>query len=110
MYVEGLGFKLLGEFENHNGCDGKIIGHEQHGWHLEFTHHTGTLAGRAPTQDHLLVFYIPDAAQWQASCSDMLAAEFKQVEPYNPYWASAGATFEDIDGYRVVLQNGNWAV
>jgi len=27
----------------------------------------------------------------------------------NPYWKRNGRTFEDVDGYRVVLQNGTWA-
>jgi len=26
----------------------------------------------------------------------------------NPYWDVAGWTFEDPDGYRVVLQRGPW--
>ncbi len=27
------------------------------------------------------------------------------VEPENPYWAAKGFTFEDPDGWRVVLMN-----
>lgn len=42
MYVDGLGFSLLASFENHNGFDGSIIGHQQHNYHLEFTHHRGS--------------------------------------------------------------------
>ncbi|CAM3869093.1 hypothetical protein [Parendozoicomonas haliclonae] len=56
MYVNGLGFKLLGSFEDHNGFDGSIIGHEQHNYHFEFTHHKGKTVGRAPTQDNLWYF------------------------------------------------------
>jgi len=26
-----------------------------------------------------------------------------------PYWDAHGRTFEDLDGYRVVLQNAAWA-
>ena len=26
----------------------------------------------------------------------------------NPYWEIRGRTFEDLDGYRVVLQNSAW--
>jgi hypothetical protein len=32
------------------------------------------------------------------------------VRSYNPYWEEAGVTFEDPDGYRVVLQNAEWAL
>lgn len=38
----------------------------------------------------------------------MQAAGFAPVPSVNPYWDRQGATFEDPDGYRVVLQNGEW--
>jgi len=38
----------------------------------------------------------------------MLAAGFRQVASFNPYWDRCGRTFEDFDGYRVVLQNAEW--
>jgi len=33
---------------------------------------------------------------------------YKPVKPFNPYWDKKGRTFEDPDGYRVVLQNAEW--
>ncbi|MDQ2077131.1 VOC family protein [Marinimicrobium sp. ABcell2] len=108
MYVNGLGFKLLGRFEGHNGFDGSIIGHEQHNYHLEFTHHKGAKVGKAPTKDNLLIFYIEDEKVWRVSCQKMVEAGFTPVQSYNGYWDVAGRTFEDIDGYRVVLQNREW--
>lgn len=110
MYVDGLGFKLLGTFEDHNGFDGSIIGHEKHNYHLEFTHHRGTAVGKAPTQDNLLVFYFSEPQVWAACCGKMLAAGFELVKSYNDYWDQLGKTFEDIDGYRVVLQNREWSM
>jgi YycE-like protein len=41
-------------------------------------------------------------------CARMLAAGFQRVPSYNPYWEAQGQTFEDLDGYRVVLQNIAW--
>ena len=38
----------------------------------------------------------------------MIAAGHSPVPPYNPYWDLVGKTFEDPDGYRVVLQNASW--
>lgn len=108
MYTEGLGFELIGEFKGPNGFDGAIIGHQHHNYHLEFTHHHGTTVGKSPTKDNLLVFYIPDAPVWLQCCEKMKVAGFKQVESYNDYWDVAGKTFEDVDGYRVVLQNRAW--
>ncbi len=110
MYMHGLGFKLLGAFEGHNGFDGSIIGHEKHNYHLEFTHHKGTTVGQAPTKDNLLVFYFSAPSAWDDCCKQMIAAGFVQVGSYNDYWDVVGKTFEDIDGYRVVLQNREWSV
>jgi hypothetical protein len=108
MYIDGLGFTVLSEFSGHNGFDGVILGHPAHPWHLEFTHHRGTSVGRAPTQDNLLVFYVPDRDTWQASCTAMTAAGFREVRAYNDYWDQRGKTFEDLDGYRVVIENDTW--
>ncbi|AAW87730.1 prolyl endopeptidase [Aliivibrio fischeri ES114] len=108
MYVNGLGFQLLGTFEDHNGFDGSIIGHEKHNYHLEFTHHKGKMVGKAPTQDNLLVFYFSDNDIWVECCERMVIAGFEIVSSYNKYWDIVGKTFEDIDGYRIVLQNKEW--
>ena len=110
MYIEGLGFELLGSFSEHDGFDGVIIGHPFHTYHLEFTHHKSERVGRASTQDSLLVFYIPDQQAWANACEKMLCAGFNSVTSYNPYWDMRGSTFEDVDGYRVVLQNSEWKV
>lgn len=109
MYIAGLGFQLIGSFKDHDGFDGSILGHEHHLFHLEFTHHHGTTVGSAPTKDNLLVFYIPRYGEWTACCKTMENAGFKHVQSYNKYWDSTGKTYEDLDGYRVVLQNGEWS-
>ena len=86
MYAKGLDFTVLAQFEDHDGFDGIILGHPQQPYHLEFTTQRGHHVGKAPTQDHLLVFYLPDQAEWQATCARMLAAGFQRVPSYNPYW------------------------
>ncbi len=105
MYAKRLGFTVLAQFEDHRGFDGIILGHLKQPYHIEFTAQRGHRVGKAPTQDHLLVFYIPGKDDWKAQCAQMLSAGFHQVPSYNPYWDLQGRTFEDIDGYRVVLQN-----
>lgn len=109
MYAQGLGFAELGRFADHAGFDGVILGHPGAPYHLEFTAQRGHRAGSAPTREHLLVFYEPDASAWEASCARMLAAGFRAVASLNPYWDARGKTFEDLDGYRVVLQNAAWS-
>ncbi|MEJ2194201.1 MAG: hypothetical protein P8X73_05005 [Ignavibacteriaceae bacterium] len=42
------------------------------------------------------------------ACLRMVSAGFNVIPSYNPYWDKAGKTFEDIDGYRIVLQNAAW--
>jgi len=105
MYAEGLGFEILGDFSDHDGFDGVFLGHPDQPYHLEFTHHRGTAVGRAPTQDNLLIFYLSDDRAWEAACVRMEAAGFLRVPAYNPYWDRSGATFQDLDGYRIVLAN-----
>lgn len=108
MYRDGLGFEVLSSFEDHDGFDGVILGLRGGRYHLEFTHHRGHSVGRAPTQDHLLVLYIPSETEWETRCVQMRRAGFTEVPSYNPYWNQSGKTFEDLDGYRVVLQRAGW--
>jgi catechol 2,3-dioxygenase-like lactoylglutathione lyase family enzyme len=108
FYVDGLGFEVLYRFGGHDEFDGFMVGHPGHRYHLEFTHHRGHRVGRAPTQDNLLVLYLPDQAVYQAAVARMKAAGFAPVTSYNPYWDEGGVTFEDADGYRVVLTSRAW--
>ncbi|MCE7982773.1 MAG: VOC family protein [Caldilinea sp. CFX5] len=108
FYRDGLGFEVLGSFADHAGFDGVMLGHHDTPYHLEFTQQRGHAAGRAPTQDNLLVFYLPDADAWQGAVARLRAYGYEPVKSYNPYWDERGQTFEDADGYRVVLQQAAW--
>lgn len=108
FYTQGLGLTRLYTFVDHNGFDGAMVGAPEGPYHLEFTHQRGHDVGRAPTAEHLLVFYLPDAIEWQAAVNRMMSAGYTPVEPINPYWAHDGVTFEDPDGYRVVMQHDAW--
>jgi catechol 2,3-dioxygenase-like lactoylglutathione lyase family enzyme len=108
FYVDGLGFQVLYRFGGHDEFDGFMAGHPGHPYHLEFTHHRGHQVRRAPSKDNLLVFYLPEPASYQSALARMAAAGFASVPSYNPFWDEGGATFEDPDGYRVVLTNRSW--
>jgi catechol 2,3-dioxygenase-like lactoylglutathione lyase family enzyme len=108
FYEQGLGLAVLDRFEDHDGFDGIMLGRPGALYHFEFTRARGHRAGRAPTQDNLLVFYLPDAAEWQAAVDRMKHAGFAPVQAFNPYWDRNGVTFEDPDGYRIVLQRDAW--
>jgi hypothetical protein len=110
FYEAGLGFIELASFAAHEGFDGLILGHPTWPYHLEFTHQRGHMVGRAPSPDNLLVFYLPERGEWEQAVAQMEAAGFAVVPSYNPYWDVSGRTFEDPDGYRVVLQNAGWGL
>ena len=99
---------VLGSFENHEGFDGVMLGIPGASYHLEFTSKRGHRAGRALTQDNLLVFYVSDERQWLHAIERMSAAGYQPVPSFNPYWDRLGKTYEDPDGYRVVIQNQLW--
>ena len=107
FYEEGLGLTRLGSFQDHDGFDGVMLGIPGAPYHLEFTHHPDHVAGRAPTKDNLLVFYFSNDDDWHAAVDRVSAAGFASVPSFNPYWDRFGRTFEDPDGYRVVLNNGS---
>ena len=109
FYTEGLGFTVLSQFTDHDGFDGVMLGHAGAAYHLEFTRKAGHRAGRASTEENLLVFYLPDAAQWQRAVARLEGCGYKALKSFNPYWDRKGKTFEDPDGYRVVLQNASWS-
>ena len=110
FYTEGLGLQILDYFENHEGFDGVMVGMPGESHHFEFTHHRGHTVGRAPTQDNLIVFYLPNQQEWQQVVERMKAMGCEPVPSYNSYWDKDGVTFEDPDGYRVVLQNDEWSL
>ena len=109
FYTEGVGLTRLGSFEDHDGFDGVMLGVPGASYHLEFTRKRDHSFGRAPTEDHLIVFYLPDQREWEAAVKRMIAAGYEPVPAFNPYWDRAGRTFEDPDGYRVVIQNAEWS-
>ena len=108
FYRDGLGFEVLSEFRDHDGFDGVMLGRPGAPYHLEFTRRAGHTAGRAPSGEHLLVFYLPDEAEWRAAVARLERAGYTLVAADHPYWDRRGRTFEDPDGYRVVLQNAGW--
>ena len=108
FYRDALGFDVLYEFHDHDSFDGVMLGHPGSTYHLEFTQKRGHAVGRAPTEDNLLVFYLPDEMEWREAVQRLERLGYKPVKAFNPYWDQRGKTFEDPDGYRVVLQNARW--
>ena len=108
FYIQVLGFELLGEFRDHDGFDGVMVGHSDAPYHLEFTQNSQHPVGRAPSKDHLLVIYVSDKRRWTEIIGKIKDSGAKEVQSFNPYWDRHGRTFEDPDGYRIVIQHGSW--
>lgn len=108
LYCRGLDLRVIGRFEDHDGFDGVMLGAEGGGYHFEFTRHRRHPVAPAPTVEDLVVLYLPAMTAWHMACARMAAAGFAPVVSCNPYWERRGRTFEDDDGYRVVLQNALW--
>ena len=105
FYTVGLGLPQIGGFSGHAGYGGVMIGLPGHDYHLEFTRHVDGSPCPAPSRDNLLVFYVPDQAAIERVAARLCDMGHFPVEPENPYWLDKGLTFEDPDGWRIVLMN-----
>jgi hypothetical protein len=108
QYARGLGFEVLGQWRDHEGFDGAVLGHPRAPYHLEFIHAHDERKPPPPHPENLLVFYLPDAADWTERCGAAEAAGFRRVPNANPYWERVGRTYADCEGGRVILQNAAW--
>ena len=108
MYTAGLDLSLLASFKDHSGFDGIVLGADGLDYHFEFTSERGQLAPASNSPEQLIVFYLPDLETTQNWKSQMVAAGFTVVKSHNPYWDQYGCTFEDFEGYRVVLCHRKW--
>lgn len=103
FYRDGLGLSEIGSFHRHAGYDGVIVGLPDADYHLEFTSHERGSPGSAPSNDNLLVLYLPGPDGVDSVAARLESGGHRPVEPDNPYWKTIGITFEDPDGWRVVL-------
>lgn len=104
FYCEGLGLTKIGSFTG-RGYEGLLIGLPTATYHLEFTQHKDGSPCPAPTEDNLIVFYIPNQQQIDTIIERLRALGYNEVSPENPYWEKEGKTIEDPDGWRVVLMH-----
>ena len=109
FYQQGLGLNIIGSFEGHDGYDGVMLGMPDASIHLEFTQHVNGSPCPAPTRDNLLVFYFETNEAYKTAVDQMKQAGAKEVEPENGYWIDKSTSFEDPDGWGVVLFNGLFA-
>ena len=119
FYRDGIGLPQIGGFRGHDGYDGVFLAVPGTNAHLELTADGGHGAP-APHPESLPVFYLGDEATVQAearvrqrccppaSLPEVARLGVAPVRPANPYWAEHGLTFQDPDGFRVVLVPEHW--
>jgi hypothetical protein len=105
FYRDGLGLPQIGSFEDHAGYSGVMLGLPGRDYHLEFTQHEAGSHCPAPTKDNLLVLYIPNKEEIETAKARLKGLGHQPVAPENPYWQEHGVTFQDPDGWRIVLMN-----
>jgi len=103
FYRDDLGLPEIGSFRGHDGYDGVMLGLPGADYHLEFTSHRDGSPCPAPTRDNLLVLYLENRTAVERAAARLRERGHEPVEPDNPYWARYGVSFEDPDGWRVVL-------
>lgn len=106
FYQENLGLEVLGKFENHLGYDGVMLGMPDKTYHLEFTQHINKTPLPEPTKENLLVFYYDNPNEYKKANARMQKTGQMSVDPENPYWKDKSETYEDPDGWRIILFNG----
>ncbi|WGJ08512.1 VOC family protein [Brucella intermedia] len=103
FYRDGLGMPELARFEGHAGYDGIMLGLPDKSVHLEFTQQTGGSPCPAPSLDNLLVLYVTERNAYDRLNERMQRFGYAPVEPENPYWLERSLTYQDPDGWRVVI-------
>jgi len=102
FYKGILGLEVIGEFKNHNNYDGVFLGIEGLDWHLEFTTSSDS-ADHEPDNDDLLVFYVESEKEYIKLKERFNEEGIKPIAPKNPFWKDNGSTYNDPDGFRVVI-------
>ena len=108
MYKNGLGLEVLGSFVNHSGFDGIMLGSPNSSYHFEFTYEHNQKAPHSNSSENLIILYLPDPTEWIRIKNQMKVAGFQIVKSHNPYWDLNGCTFEDPEGYRIVITSNSW--
>ena len=107
FWVAGAGLEVLLRVDGsaEGGHRLLMVGLPGAGWHLELVEDPSV--DPLPTEEDLLVLYLgrPLSAQDDGR---LAAAGGRRVTARNPYWEQWGRTWEDPDGYRLVLAHRTW--
>jgi catechol 2,3-dioxygenase-like lactoylglutathione lyase family enzyme len=103
FWVHGMGLEVL--YRVTDGHRLLMVGWTNASWHLELVEDRDIKP--RPTEEDLLVLYLGQPAA-EELLTRLRASGGQEVPARNPYWDDWGVTFEDPDGYRLVLSHRNW--
>ncbi|AEN13280.1 MULTISPECIES: VOC family protein [unclassified Streptomyces] len=111
FWVAGLGLDVLYRHEA-DGTSGEhallMVGWPDASWHLELVRDPAAPVDPRPTPEDLLVVYLGEPVP--DSLTERLERHGgKRVPAHNPYWDTWGVTFQDPDGYLLVLSTRTWS-
>ncbi len=110
FYGQGLGLSVLHKHTAASDAEFSLLmlGLPGATWHLELTHSAQHRVAPTPSADDLLVLYLGEGVP-ESAVKHLEACGGVQVAALNPYWDDWGVTFEDPDGYRLVLCRRDWS-
>ena len=107
FWSAGVGLEVLGRQRDEHGSGNALafLGLRGAAWHLELVEDPAIEP--APTAEALLVLYLggPPDPELRARIA---AHSGREVEARNPYWDEHGVTWQDPDGYLLVLSTRLW--
>ncbi|MFC4618751.1 VOC family protein [Camelliibacillus cellulosilyticus] len=105
FYRDGVGLKVITAF-GHGEQRGIVFGlpDERHQLEELLEQEPGGPVP-APTDEDLLVLYIPNKRKRDEIADRLMKRGYAPVRPRNPYWEKSGLTFVDPDGWCLVLMN-----
>ncbi len=111
FYRDGLGLTEIDAFDARDGgYEGVVLGLPSSTYHLEFTYRPDSRApAQAPGPDHQLVFYMQGPDERDRLAARMIDHGYEPVPAANPYWRTDGITFQDFEGWRVVLMGRRYS-
>lgn len=108
MYCRGLGVQILARFENHAGFDGVIVGFPGSNYHFEFTRCRTHPIMASPTPEGFVRILRAGSGAVESAVRQYAGRGIQIIVLVQSYWDQRGRTYEDEDGYRMVVQQAAW--
>jgi catechol 2,3-dioxygenase-like lactoylglutathione lyase family enzyme len=103
FYRDGIGLQELSRFTDNKDYSGVRLGIPGQNWEMEITQHKSLKPSAAPEKDNLLIFYLDGMGAIGRMVITLGRMGYYPVSQEHPLWHEVGVTFEDPDGWRVVL-------